>query len=168
MSALLYLSSEDFQIQKGIKGQLLCHNIPRFSLILFYSTRCTHCQTIIPKFKSLPGTIGGCQFGMVNVSNNKKCLMMSNQTITPIQYVPYIVLYNNGRPYMEYKGKHEIGDITNFIMQVAQKLQNKQQFSKEEVKDNNRAIPQYCLGNPLYGPDNKVCYLEFDNAYVKN
>ena len=165
MSALLYLSSEDFFVQKGNRGHILCHNVPGFSLVLFYSTRCSHCQTIIPEFKQLPGTVAGCQFGLINVSNNKECVAKSRQTIAPIQYVPYIVLYNNGKPYMEYKGKHNRRDIGHFIVQVANKLQTKQQFTRDEVRDTSRAIPQYSLGNPLSG--NQVCYLEFDTAYVK-
>ena len=77
MSGLLFLTSQDFQIQKGVKGPILCTNIQGFSLILFYSTQCTHCQTLIPIFKILHGAIGGCQFGMINVSHNKQCVLMS-------------------------------------------------------------------------------------------
>ena len=71
------------------------NNIDNFSLILFYSTHCQHCQNIIPIMKQLPGTVTGCQFGMINVSKNKKTIRMSKNTITPLTYVPYIILYYN-------------------------------------------------------------------------
>ena len=169
MSGLLFLSSEDFAIAKGTKGNILCHSIPGFSLILFYSTQCVYCKDLIPIFKKLPGTIGGCQFGMINVSTNKTCVRMSRQTIAPITYVPYILLYINGRPFMRYQGPHDPKEITRFVIEVSQKMQNKQKFTSENVKEDSRGgIPAYTIGKPLYGPDDKVCYLEFDEAYGKD
>jgi len=170
MSGLLFLSSDDFQIQKGTKGHILCTNIQGFSLILFYSTQCGYCQSLIPIFKKLPGSIGGCQFGMLNVSHNKQCVMMSRQTTAPITEVPYIVLYVNGKPYMRYKGPHDPKEIGRFIMEVSQKIRANQNFPKEDqrVKEDPRGgIPMYSIGHPLCGPDDKVCYLEFDDAYNK-
>jgi len=166
MSGLLFLSSDDFQIAKGTKGNILTNSIPGFSLILFYSTQCQHCQTLIPIFKKLPGTIGGCQFGMINVSSNKNVVRMSKETIAPITYVPYIVLYINGRPFMRYQGPHDASEIRRFVLEVAQKIQSKQKFSDENVKEDPRGgIPAYTIGHPLYGPDDKICYLPFLDAY---
>jgi hypothetical protein len=167
MNGLLFLSSDDFSVTKGNKGNILCHGIPGFSLILFYSTQCQHCEKLIPLFKKLPGTLGGCQFGMINVSSNKKCVQMSNDTVAPIAYVPYIILYIQGKPFMRYNGPHEVEEIRRFVIEVANKVQNKQKFASENVKDDKKSIPEYTIGVPLCGPDNNVCYLEFDNAYGK-
>jgi len=161
MSGLLFLSSEDFSIQRGTKGNIMCHNIPGFSLILFYSTHCEFCQNFIPVFKKIPGTIGGCQFGMLNVSKNRETVEMSQNTISPIKYVPYIVLYINGKPFMSYKGPPEEAEIRRFVMEVANNVQKKQQFSKEKVKDEtSTSIPAYTIGVPISGgKDQMVCYL---------
>lgn len=170
MSGLLFLSSDDFSIQKGTKGNIMCHSIPGFSLILFYSTQCEHCQNLIPIFKSLPGSIGGCQFGMINVSTNKQCVLMSRETIAPIKVVPYMLLFINGRPYMRYQGPYDKNEIIQFVLEISQKVQTKQQFSSEKVKEDptGAGIPAYTLGIPLRGgKSEKVCYLEFDNAYDK-
>ena len=167
MSGLLFLCSDDFSITTGSKGNILCHSIPGFSLILFYSTQCTHCKKIIPIFKKLPGTIGGCQFCIVNVSSNKNCVRMSKETIAPINYVPYIVLYIQGKPFMRYNGPHDDQEIRRFVIEVANKVQNKQTFSKENVKDNKKGIPEFTTGHPLCGKDD-VCYLDFDTAYSVN
>jgi thiol-disulfide isomerase/thioredoxin len=166
MSGLLFLTSEDFQIQRGSKGSILCTNIQGFSLVLFYSTQCEHCQSLIPIFKRLPGSVGGCQFGMINVSHNKQCVLSSRETIAPIKVVPYIVLYINGIPYMRYNGPHDAREIGKFIIEVAQKVQNKDNLVKDDrVKENKEGgIPDYTIGHPLKGND-KVCYLEFDEAY---
>jgi hypothetical protein len=107
---------------------------------------------------------------MINVSKNKKCVRMSRNTIAPITYVPYIVLYVNGRPFMRYQGPHDGGEIRRFVFEVVQKIQGKQKFANNpNVKTDPRGgIPKYCIGKPLCGPDDKVCYLEFDEAYNKN
>jgi len=167
MSGLLFLTTEDFNVLQGTKGNILCHQIPGFSLVLFYSTQCTHCKNLIPIFKRLPGTIGGCQFGMINVSTNKECIKLARDTIAPITYVPYIILYVNGKPFMKYNGPHDEGEIKRFIHEVANNIQTKQKFSSEKVKqDPGSGIPQYTIGHPLYGDDDR-CYLEFDTAYTK-
>lgn len=166
MSGLLFLSNEDFYIAKGSKGNILCNSISGFSLILFYSTQCPHCANLIPIFKKLPGTIGGCQFGILNVGTNKQCIRMSKETIAPITYVPYIILYVAGKPFMRYNGPPESSEITRFVLDVAQKVNNKQKFSAEVVKEDPRnGIPAFSIGHPLYGDDN-VTYLQFDEAYT--
>ena len=146
----------------------MCHNIPSFSLILFYSTHCTYCQALIPIFKRLPGTMGGCQFGMINVSTNRPVVEMSQNTVSPIKYVPYIVLYINGKPFMSYKGPPDEGEIRRFVVEVANHAQKKQQFSKEKVKEDQAgsAIPAYTIGIPICGgKDQMVCYLDNMHAY---
>jgi thiol-disulfide isomerase/thioredoxin len=167
MSGLLFLTHEDFSVQKTEKGNIMANSIPGFSLILFYSTYCEHCKELIPIFKKLPGTMGGCQFGMINVSSNRPCVDMSQNTIAPIKYVPYIILYFNGVPFMTYKGAYRDDEIRKFVIDVANNIQKKQQFSKATVtKENNEdanSIPAYCTGKPICGgKDQLVCYINFD------
>lgn len=167
MSGLLFLSSDDFVLSKGTKGNILCTSIPGFSLILFYSTQCPHCQNLLPIFKKLPGSINGCQFGIINVSTNKTCIRLSKDTISPITYVPYIILYINGRPFLRYSGPPVESEIRRFVFEVAQKVQSKQKFSNEQVKEDVRGhIPAFTIGIPKCDED--VCYLEFDDAYDKH
>lgn len=128
MNGLLFLKAEDFNVQRGTKGPVMCHGIPGFSLILFYSTKCVHCQTIIPIFKKLPGLLDGCQFGMVNIGTSNGCIEMSKGTIAEIQYVPYILLYINGVPLSSYKGEPNAENIRTFISHMATSLREKQRF----------------------------------------
>jgi hypothetical protein len=170
MSGLLFLTSEDFNVQRGNKGNIMCTNLQGFSLILFYSTECVHCQSLIPIFKGMPGSVGGCQFGMINVSHNKQCVMMSRETIAPIKVVPYIILYINGKPHMRYNGPYIAEEIGRFIVEVARSVQLQENSTKDEVikEDPRGSIPAYTIGHPLCGPDDKVCYLDFDDAYGKD
>lgn len=169
MSGLLFMSSEDFHIKKGTKGNIMCHNTPGFSLILFYSTNCGHCSQIVPVFKKLPGTVGGCQFGMVNVDRNRACVKMSQNTISPIEYVPLIILYVHTKPYMIYTGEANLNEIRSFVIDIAKNIQTKQKFSNERVKDDGKTLPVYTtIGTPIVGScKDNVCYLEFDDAYQK-
>ena len=122
---------------------------------------------LTPIFKSLPGTIGGCQFGMINVSNNKTCVKMSKETISPITYVPLIILYVKSKPLLLYEGPADIEEIKRFILEVSKKIQNKQKFSSEIRKESGVSIPSYSLGVPLFGDENRT-YLIMDSAYAKS
>lgn len=167
MNSLLFLSNEDFSLEKGTRGPIMCNSIPGLSLVLFYSTHCKHCKDVIPIFKRLPKQLSGCQFGIINVSNNNECVIMSRKSIAPIKYVPYILLFVNGKPFMRYQGKNNEQDIKNFVIDISKKIASKQKFVSENIKENVRTgIPDYSIGVPLCGEDD-VCYLEFDEAYVK-
>jgi thiol-disulfide isomerase/thioredoxin len=168
MSALLFLTSDDFFVAKGQKGDILCNNIKGYSIVLFYSTQCVHCQNLIPIFKSLPGTIGNCQFAMINVSTQKNVVGMSRNTIAPITYVPYIIFYVNGKPFMKYNGPYDIGEIRRFIVDITRNLQSKQKFYEDTEKkhEKEKKIPEYTTGIPK-NCDDGVCYLEFEEAYEK-
>ena len=130
MSGLLFLQSEDFNVQAGTKGDIVCNVIRGISLVLFYSPRCVYCQRLIPIFKKLPGSIGGCQFGMINVTSENTIVAMSRNTVVPIEYVPLIILYVNGKPFIRYDGEHHEEKIREFLLDVTNKLQTKEKSKK--------------------------------------
>lgn len=127
MSGILYLGADDFTIRKGEKGNLLCLNydVQGLSLVLFYSNECQHSTKLMVKYKQLPFNINGCQFTMINVNrpDNRRVVQMAGQTIVPITYVPDIILYVDGIPYMRYDGQHEIHAIKTFVLDIYQQLQ---------------------------------------------
>lgn len=133
-SGLLFLENEDFFRTESDKGPIICNRIKGLCLVLYYSTDCNHCQSFIPNFKKLPGRIGGCQFGMVNVNKNIKLVKASQNTIVPIKYVPYIMLYIDGKPLIRYDGEHNLNMITEFIVDVSKKLKQREQFINQERK----------------------------------
>lgn len=168
MNGLLFLSSEDFYVNEAQEKLLNCQVNTGLLLVLFYSTQCEHCQKAIPVFRQLPQTIHGCAFGMINVSTNAKVVHQSRTTISPIQYVPLVILYVNGEPYYKYKGAISLPDIQKFIVQMSQILESKQKFVNQPAQPpakEGRKIPEYTIGIPHCDED--VCYLEFDEAYVK-
>jgi thiol-disulfide isomerase/thioredoxin len=160
MSGLAFLTSSDFMKKMNNGRTMLCHAIKGMSMILFYSTQCTHCQSMIPKYKKLPGAIHGCIFGMINVSQNKDIVSLSENTISPIQYVPLIILYIDGNPFMRYDGPPETQELINFIINIHSKLKNKQTFVSEDIEEETNEIP--CYGIPC---GNNKTYLKFIEAY---
>ena len=178
MSSLLYLTDEDFNVIRGEKGNLLCHSIPGMALILFYHKNCPNCVHLFPIFKTLPNVLSGCQFGIVNIGVQRKVIDMSKQTVMPLQHVPLVLLYINGKPYFKYTGDYDLEKIKGFIFEVQHKLQSKQQFYKKNnnqqpqqqdlhFKENAKTgIPEYSLGSPLYG-ECDVSYLMDKDAYGK-
>lgn len=161
---ILFLSTDDFYTTNGTKGKLLCNTISGFSLVLFFSNKCPHSREVLPVFNKLPGTIGGCQFGTINVSTNKDIIAKSSDTITAIKYVPYIILYVNGKPFMLYQGPNTIEHMQKFIVEVSKKINNRQEFSSSEIKQKSRIqIPNYTIGIPKC--DDEILYYEFEEAY---
>jgi thioredoxin-like negative regulator of GroEL len=166
MSGLLFLSQDDFFIGKGSKGNLLCNSIKGISLVFFYSTKCHYCQSFIPIYKSLPGNIKGCHFAMINVSQNPQVVAMSKETICEIKYVPFIVLYVNGKPYIRYDGPYSAEEVAQFVVEITGKLQTKEKFvESDKIKLSEKALPAYTNGRPY---SEQVSYLTMLQAYNKN
>lgn len=167
MSGLLYLQSNDFCVQNGTKGEILCNKVRGISLTLFYSPKCQYCQSLIPIFKRLPGTISGCQFGLINVSLEKEIVAMSMNSVAPIEYVPLIILFVHGKPFLKYDGPHSETDLRNFVITATRQLHStlKDRFSDDGKKDGKKEkeIPLYSVGVPLCGDEDM--YMEFEQAY---
>tara|TARA_A100000164_G_C21803551_1_gene721868 strand:- start:409 stop:936 length:528 start_codon:yes stop_codon:yes gene_type:complete len=175
MSGLLFLTADDFSLINDENGnKVMINKINNFSLILFYSTHCTHCKNIVQIMKQLPGTVTGCQFGIINVSKNKQTIRMSKNTITPLTYVPYIILYYNKRPYMRYDGDiNDIHEIQTFVKEVAdsilQQVNSQRNNPQHSVNDDYHvSIPEYCIAKPTKGGlQENICYVNFSDAYYK-
>lgn len=197
MSGIHFLGEDDFIIKQGDKGTILSlvYDTKGITLVLFYSTECPYCDALINKFKMLPTHLNGCQFAMINVNRNMNIVERSKNTIAPITYVPDLILYVNGFPYVRYDGPHSIQHISEFIVDISMKIQNtafmnqKQELSNQEIqlppsvpkpnhipqtqniiKEKHTNIPAYTIGTPLYGEKKRdgVCYLDFNSAYVSS
>jgi len=125
MSGILFLGSSDFVMRQGETGPLLCltYDSKGLTLVLFYSNHCEFCDNLIKKFKQLPHIVNGCQFAMTNVSHHPDIPERSKDTKASITYVPDLILYVNGSPYVRYDGAHEIDAIKNFIIEIYKKIQ---------------------------------------------
>jgi len=170
MNNLFYLTSDDFFLENGTKGKLLCMDAKGLVLVCFHANadKCTHCEETLPHFKRLPQSVGNCKFALVNLNTNPDIVKMSKMTVAPIEYVPFIVLYVNGRPFLKYEGERTTTELKNFIQEVVQKLQTKQSFIENKNYKIESEIPAYTIGIPysvVCDEDKGVCYLNYDQAY---
>lgn len=124
MSGIHFLGHDDFIIKQGDKGLILSliYESKGLTLVLFYSTECPYCDSLIKIFKQIPQSVNGCQFAMVNVSRNMNLVEKSKNTIAPISYVPDLILYVNGSPYVRYDGPHHLDHIKDFIVDISLKI----------------------------------------------
>lgn len=183
--SLLFLNTDDFSIKQGKNGKIMCTRLTGFSFLLFYSNGCKHCKSLIPIFKELPKQIHGCQFGMVNVTSHESrgCIELSRQTICQIDYVPLLIIYIHGRPFMTYKGAANTQEIQEFIIKVADSvrqnnnnnlfLDNTHSNTSSSSTSTSSSTPNNKLKNSKQHPftcgipycDDETCYLIFDEAY---
>jgi len=99
----------------------LTHNLrdQGYSLILFHSTQCQHCDKAKSIFRHLADTVVGCEFGMINLDTNKGVIATCNKSNLKLEYVPLLVFFAKGRAYMMYSGPLNESNIRQFIEQVA-------------------------------------------------
>ena len=180
---IYFFNNDDFTVRQNMKGKLLTftEEYKGLYLVLFYSRECKYCDQLMTEFKQLPQSIMGCRFVMVNINQNPEIVEKSKETISPITYVPDLILYVNGLPYIRYDGPNEVNEIKRFIIDISNKLE-KTSFLTEEKQEQHPpqiveeikpedVIPEYTVGKPLCGSNRDVygrCYLEFDNAYVSS
>jgi thioredoxin-like negative regulator of GroEL len=137
MSGIHFLGNDDFIVKQGDKGLILSlvYESKGMTLVLFYSTECPYCDALINKFKQLPSYVNGCQFAMVNVNRNMSIVERSKNTIAPISYVPDVILYINGSPYVRYDGPHDIQHIKDFIVDINKNLTVEKKTAFMDLED---------------------------------
>jgi hypothetical protein len=115
-SSIQFLNDSNFSVDSG--GTLHV-SISGFSLILFYSTQCPHCKEMMEAVKRMPNIINGCSFGVINLDQNKGVIQKCAKSQLQLKYVPFLVFFASGVPYMVYNGPTVESEIKRFIVQVS-------------------------------------------------
>ena len=171
MNNLYHLTSNDFYIEPTADGKkVMCMDSRGLFLVMFHANpdRCQHCEETLPEFRKLPQRMGNCKFALVNLNANPDLVKMSKMTKAPIEYVPFIVLYVNGRPFLKYEGDRTLPAFMEFLQEVMQKLQSKQSFIENKNYKIESEIPPYTVGIPysvVCDNDKGICYLSTSEAY---
>lgn len=167
MTYLRFMKAEDFRV--GNDNSLL-HTINNgYSLILFYSNQCPHCDTAIDIFKYLQRTVAGCEFGMINIDENKSIISTMKKSVLPLEYVPLLVFFANGKAYMMYSGPLKDANIRQFIEQVAasysEEYQQKPSSQRTLIDDFEGCSmdDQQCKDD--YVKRQRGCYVTMKEAY---
>ena len=117
ITGIYFLSSKDFSLKESIEGKLLSldNDIKGIQLVLFYSNTCEFCDNVMKEFKKLPEKVMGCSFSMINVNHNNDVVQLSKQTVSPLTYVPELILFIDNLPYIKYEGDPTIDEIQKFL-----------------------------------------------------
>lgn len=168
---LVYLTPENYSVNQS---EELCNNLRGYSFVFFTSARCSYCKDVYPAFVRLSETIQGCVFGVMNVEqNNNAVVQISKRSKTPLEYVPYIILYANGRPLSQYvhdenNPQANLERMKTFLVQQTTRKQTADGATSAVAA---AVIPPYSIGIPKNRASSaklkKVCYLSYDTAYEK-
>lgn len=169
MNTFQYLNDSSFYLTKGQQGKiLLCAKSEGVSFVFFYSTKCPNCSPGMEVFRKLKEKFTQVKFCVVNINENPNIIQKSNTSCTPIEYVPYLVLYYNGKPFLRYDGEIVLEDLITFLVEVMKRIESKVKFSKSSTTEESD-IPDYAGGVPYNVVCNKnKCYIKYSNAYGNN
>jgi thiol-disulfide isomerase/thioredoxin len=149
MSNIKHLTSANFVIF-GKQQKTLGINLNGNVLVFFKMTGCQNCSTFEPVYGQLATKEHRVMFAVADVSQYRDIVNMSRNTLTPIQAVPSLILYINGRPHAKFNGTKNIPSLESFITkalstgidQQTPPFQNQQQFMQQSPN----AVPSNMYG----------------------
>jgi hypothetical protein len=172
---LIELTSESFKKMKGNRGHVLgIPNAQNLTLVMFHSPQCEYCDQAMPELaklyrylreNNLPINVAIC-----DVSKNKKVIQEAADTVDPIKYVPYMIIYLRERPHLRYNGKKIAEEMLNYLIEVMKRIDTRQQFvaparvqQQEDQEEQQEASPTGIPYNVVCEGD--VCYLTQTEIY---
>ena len=114
MSKIQVLSSGNF-IVSGRQRKTMGLNMGGVVLVYFKSTGSQPCANFEPIFHQLASKDGRIMCAICDVAQYKDIIQMSRDTTTPIQTVPLLILYINGRPHAKFTGQKTLESVQKFI-----------------------------------------------------
>lgn len=155
MPNVKFLTADDF----SLSGQTLQVSISSgYSLILFHSSRCPHCGMAQQILSLLSETVVGCDFGMINLDDNKGVIRTAAKSNLKLEYVPLLVFFANGKAYMMYAGPLEEGNVREFIEQVAKAYAEEYASQKRGGDPNGRTLLEDVEGCDI---NDEVCKADY-------
>ena len=169
MNTFQFLDDSNFHLSKGQQNKvLLCTNGEGISFVFFYSTKCPNCHPGLEVFRRLKEKFSNqIKFCVVNINENPTIITKSNSSCTPIEYVPYLVVYYNGKPFLRYDSDIELENLITFMVEVMKRIESKVKFSKNAPAEES-TVPEYAGGVPYNVVcDKNRCYIKWDKAYAQ-
>lgn len=123
MPPIKSLTAKNFVIT-GNAQKTLCINVDGAFLVFFKMMGCENCKAFEPVFVNLSKQESRVMLAVVDLTSNKDIVQWSRQTSTPINAVPVLILYINGRPHAKFNGTKNIVSIQNFISKALEAATN--------------------------------------------
>lgn len=171
---LIELNADAFRKLKGSKGYVLgIPNAENLTLLMFYSTQCEYCDQAMPELARLSRHLREnnlpIQVAVCDVGKNRAVIKEAADTVDPIKYVPYTVIYLKDKPYVRYNGNKVAEEMFKYLIEVMRRIDTRQQFvradSRQEEEDKDEEQPQSGLGVPYnMVTEQSVCYLTNEEA----
>lgn len=168
MNSIISLRADDFKLEQGQKGLIMTSGIKGISLVMFYSPLCKNCNELFPKFRHLPQVINNIRFCVLNINENRSIIELSRKSISPIEFVPYILLYVNGIPFSQYDDHPTLEKLIAFLNYSSKLIEAKKSFIDRKFKIESE-IPKYSIAKPYIDfkcdENTGACYLSYSEAY---
>ena len=140
--ALTYYTGADFTVLDNDLSIVDELQNKTTSLLLFYSIQCPHCKDMLQTFRNLLDHVSGINIGIMNINKpeNKNVLLESKYTHnTKIEYVPYVLLFYDGKAIARYDDDSHLENILQFIHDTTQNM--RQSFENEDTKPKEMLRP---------------------------
>lgn len=167
------LKNNDFFVDTGKKGKVLCCTQNKGVMFVFFylgDGQCQNCETMKPDFMSLVNEMPQIQYAMVDIGKNMEIASKSKQTVAPITYVPYLIVYVNGRPFLRYDGGKSKQEMKNFLKELLANIP-KEVIQQSSAAKFDSEVPVYPSGgipyNVVCDKNSGVCYLSFGEIVNK-
>ena len=108
------LSTQNFHVV-GQQRQSLNINYGGNVLVFFKLQECQGCAAFEPVFNQLSTEEQRVSVAVLDLTYNREIVQMSRSSTTPIQKVPCLILYVQGRPHARFKGQKDLQSLKNFI-----------------------------------------------------
>lgn len=174
---LIELHADSFRKLKGTKGYVLgIPNANNLTLVMFYSTQCEYCDQAMPELARLSRHLREnnlpIQVAVCDVGKNRAVIKEAADTVDPIKYVPYSVIYLKDRPYVRYNGNKVAEEMFKYLIEVMRRIDTRQQFVRTDVRtgqqeeeEKDEAPQTSGMGVPYnMVTEQSVCYLTSEEA----
>ena len=102
-----FLSAHDFYVEDDKLKFVFNYDI----VVLFYSHECPYSQELRPKFHTIEQEIKGIEYGEIDVSIHPDIITLSQETTTPLAYVPLVAIFSNHNLKTICKDKSELRSL---------------------------------------------------------
>ncbi len=164
------LVRDHFYLDDGKKGKLLCTTQKDLLFVFFYKgSGCDSCKTMMPAFQQLSKYVPEVKYAIVNVDEQKDVIRQSLKTISPIKYVPYLIIFANSKPFLRYDGGKDLKDMVDFLKDLLQRIPKNvlSTLGSSASAKFESEVPVFAGGgipyNVVCDKNSGVCYLTFDD-----
>ncbi len=165
------LGNDHFYLEDGKKGKLLCTSQKDLLFVFFYKGdgSCKSCKEMMPEFQQLAKYVPEIKYAVVNVDEQKDVIRKSLKSISPIKYVPYLIVFAQNKPFLRYDGGKTLNDMVAFLKDLLARIPKSALNSIGSTVSSKfeSEVPVFAGGgipyNVVCDKNSGICYLTFED-----